>query len=509
MLKKICGLFLGLIVCAGSACVTPTHASSASPVVIRYIQAAGAAGARDELIIMHNNSPIAVEVTNWCLKNKTNTPFVCFTATEERQQEAGGVFRYFLPPYGDMTVASMDHANSGMYNENFYSFAYTVLTQSSGSLVGSSDTLSLVNANEEVVDMKTWSSTAPTNKALARVAVMPNIYAVGNDTADWVIISTISFVESSLVTNIEDFESTVPEEPDPEDEVGEDEEEEQDPLNPALLPPTITELFPNPSGADAGKEFIELYNPNPANALLLDAFTLKVGDESPKFYSFPDGATIPAGQYITFSDEAMDFTLVNTAGVLQLMKNNAPVGDAVTYSSAKDDQSWALVGGIWQYITELTPGAENMLPVEIRDDDEEEASAAPKPCADNQYRNPETGRCKLIASATATPAPCKVGQERKPETNRCRTLATTSEPAPCKEGQERNPDTNRCRNIVKMTEASYGVKGVQHQTGAQLSWYYIATIILVVLAILAYAVWEWRQELTDIWQRVRKVFARR
>ena len=69
MLKKIWRLFLGLVVCIGSACVTPTHASSAESVVLTHIQAAGTAGAKDEFIALHNNSAVEVEVTNWCVAN--------------------------------------------------------------------------------------------------------------------------------------------------------------------------------------------------------------------------------------------------------------------------------------------------------------------------------------------------------------------------------------------------------------------------------------------------------
>jgi len=50
----------------------------------------------------------------------------------------------------------------------------------------------------------------------------------------------------------------------------------------------------------------------------------------------------------------------------------------------------------------------------------------PKPCKEDQYRHPETGRCRKISST----------KSRKPR-----------EPKPCKEDQYRHPETGRCRQI--------------------------------------------------------------
>ena len=91
-----------------------------------------------------------------------------------------------------------------------------------------------------------------------------------------------------------------------------------------------------------------------------------------------------------------------------------------------------------------------------------------KPCRPDQYRNPETGRCKKIStrntapSRVGNPKPCKPGQFRNPVTNRCKKIAQpisrpTSRPAsrnlkPCKPHQFRNPVTNRCKNKTPFAE---------------------------------------------------------
>jgi hypothetical protein len=88
-----------------------------------------------------------------------------------------------------------------------------------------------------------------------------------------------------------------------------------------------------------------------------------------------------------------------------------------------------------------------------------------KPCRPDQYRNPETGRCKKKPSDARAPAgtrrrkPCKEGEYRHPETGRCRKIRrpNSSRPPrersprtglkPCKAGYERNMETRRCRKI--------------------------------------------------------------
>ncbi len=508
MLKKISKLFLGLMVCAGSACVTPTHASSASGVVISHIQASGVAGAKDELIVLHNNTSVEVEVTNWCLVNKHAEDIACFVSQASESSGSGSISRYILPAYGDMTIASEDHVIQSGRLPSAFSFVYAVSSQSSGSIVGSADTITLVDAEKEIIDEKAWSSPLSTGKIFARVIIMPLpvIYADISDASDWIAIDRGIFMTSTLEVKEGEIQPVDPELP------GEDSEEEPDnseePLE--VLPLIITELLANPKGADIGNEFIELYNPNEHTAVSLNDLRLRVGLDSAKWHLLPIDVIVQPLQYVALYNNEVPFTLANTASGVQLFKGDAPLGYRIEYMQPKDDYSWSLIEGVWQYTAVATPGAENKAVAEVVNKGEEKAASTPKPCAENQFRNPETGRCKRIAEATSGPTPCKEGQVRNPETNRCRSIAATSSaPTPCKEGQERNPETNRCRKIIKMSEVGHGVLGVTTKTGNQPSWYIVGTIGLVVAAILAYAIWEWRQELRFVWQRVRQLFAKR
>jgi hypothetical protein len=168
--------------------------------------------------------------------------------------------------------------------------------------------------------------------------------------------------------------------------------------------------------------------------------------------------------------------------------------------------AWALIDEEWKYTAQLTPGSLNVFLAEI--EAEKESETEEKPCASNQFRNPETGRCKLLSTTTSTQTPCKEGQERNPETNRCRNIVVASTPTPCKEGQERNVETNRCRTITKMSDANFGVQGIQAKADSGLAWYYWAGIAGAILLVLGYALWEWREELKRVWQRLQARFAK-
>lgn len=511
MLKKICGLFLGLVVCMGSACVTPTHASSAQNIIITHIQASGELGAKDEYVVLHNNSGVEADVTNWCITNKSAVLFACFTPTVN----VGSNEHFIVPGYSDAVIVSSEHASSSGNSPEAYSLIYTVTNQSSGSIVNASDTLSVINQQGEVIDTKAWESPIPASKALARIRVLagPDIYATSNSLADWVseerTLPPFSAVEIRISV---DEDTEIPENSD-------------DPTT----PPIITELLANAGGSDIGNEFIELYNPNENSEVLLDEYVLLVGIDTVEVFKFPPHVSIPPHGYISFSNLEIDFTLVNTNGRVQLGQNTLPtngsidaitmhpIGEPVTYSSPKDDYAWAFIDGVWQYTKYPTPGSANgvadaQMDVSMTGPEllNEANVPAKKPCATNQFRNPVTGRCKLLAGATSTPTPCKIGQVRNAETNRCRNITSGgTAPTPCKEGQERNPETKRCRAIVKMSQAGFGVLGVQTKASAAVSWYYWAAIGAILLLVVGYAVWEWRQELATVGARIRMTFAKR
>lgn len=488
MLKKISKLFLGLVVCAGSACVTPTHASSASAVVITHVQAASSVSAKEEFIALYNTTPDALDITNWCLANKSSVRFACFNSNDQQS--------YYLPAYSFATIASDVFATNRALEASSLSLVFAPTNQSSGSLVNSTDTLSLYNAQGSLVDSYQWATAMPADKVAMR-ATHPgqDPYALYDFSSTWSYQTLVTMPPSQIVIHKNAIPEEVPD-MDPEPEAVETD----------ITHPRINEILPNPVGSDIGGEFIELYNPSPTDSIDLSKYSIRVGKNLEKTHIFPAGATIPAQGYMTFYDNELGFTLLNSTSQVRLQYKAEPVGDTIIYANPKDGESWAYLEASWQYTNIPTPGAENVVSsVTIAKDD---VLTLEKPCPSGQYRNPETNRCRLIATSATPVTSCKEGYYRNTETNRCRLIvAKTNTPAPCKEGQQRNLETNRCRTVAKMTNATHDVKDVSTSKEG-IRWYFWLGIGGVVLAVLSYAVWEWRYELKALLRKCQGLFAR-
>lgn len=493
-------LFLGLVVCTGSACVTPTHASSASPIVLTHIQAAHSQAAKAELVIIYNNSSAAVDITNWCIKNKSNVKFICFTPPSTS-------LAYFVPPFTHVVAATEEYISTTNTLPENVSIIYPVTNQSSGSIVNANDTVSLVDADNTVVDYYSWVTAIPAGKMAIRFeySQLPLVYETFDPSLDWRYDTLHSLPESGV-----ELREIVDEPPSEEPEIPDDDEDPSEQPVQTVAHPLIVEVLANPAGVDAGNEFIEIYNPNSDSSIDLSGYILRVGQQLEKSYVFPVGTLLTPLEYRAFYNSEIHFTLLNSTSSIQLELNSTLIGSAVTYSNPKDGQPYVMIDGTWAYAMVATPNTENSVvdPNTKNDEDEAASTSEQKPCAANQYRSLETNRCRLIAAATTQPAACKAGQERNPETGRCRNSTADAAAAACKEGQERNPETNRCRNIVKMSEADYGVKGVSSEANTGTKWYWWLGIGGVVALILGYAVWEWREELSKIFHKITSKFAR-
>ena len=493
MLKKCYGLFLGLVVLAGSACVTPTHASSAS-VVIVSVRAGTLNSAAEERVVLYNNSSFEADITHWCLTNKTVIKFACFNSSQENE-------KIYLPAYSYATAVSSFAADNYQIE---YSVVYEPANSSSGSIVASSDTISLLDANNLLIDQHAWSSTIqPTQFWLrTKLSLLPDLFVDTNSSVDW----QRALLGEVLLNQIE-YREVLPELP-PDEPI--DEEDDHD------SPIIVTEVLPNAIGSDEGNEFIELFNPNSKGAILLAGYKLAVGLNLEKVFILPN-ISLKAGEYKVFTNTELSYSLLNSSSrIALLLLDGTMVSEVPTYNSPKEGEAWALIDNIWQYTNQPSPGFINIagsITVNAEGSntgvDLSGTSSTLKPCAASQERNLETNRCRLISStASAGLSECKEGQVRNAETNRCRSIvSSTTNPAPCKEGQERNLETNRCRNVKQLTTADFGVKGAKSEQQGGMGWYMWAAIGGIVLLIIGYAVWEWRDELRKLALIIRAKFA--
>ena len=296
-----------------------------------------------------------------------------------------------------------------------------------------------------------------------------------------------------------------------------------------LLPIEITEMLPNAVGVDENNEFIELYNQNDSDIDLAN-YVLSVGVSDDQF-NFPMDSIIYAGRYKTFSDNDINYTLVNTTGKVMLRSvDDQLIDETPIYESPNDGLAWALINHVWQYTNRPTPGSANLASL-FESDELVVAESILEPCAANQYRSPETNRCRLIATISVSAlvpckdgqyrsedtnrcrnivsdvivlVPCDEGQERNPATNRCRAVTSilgASDLVPCKEGQERNPDTNRCRNVVSvMPLVEYKPEQTNSSANNYVLWWSLAAVLFVAII---YGIWEWRNEVVGLFRKIK------
>jgi hypothetical protein len=277
MLKKCYGLFLGLVVLAGSACVTPTHASSAS-IIITQVRAGSQQSALEEAVVLYNKSANQVDMTNWCLANKTNNTFACFTPLLLNDH-------FVLPGYSFASIVSSK--NLATDTPDIYSLIYEPGSSSSGSIVASSDSITLLDDHKNSVDQYAWSSSLSSAQQWVRIktTLSPVSFIDTDMSTDWQKVSFDNLPVSQLLLNQIPNEE-LPEDP-PIEEPPVDIDETDDHGNGQtgggingenrLLPVVITEILPNAIGSDTGNEFIELYNPNDAEAVSLKGYILLVG----------------------------------------------------------------------------------------------------------------------------------------------------------------------------------------------------------------------------------------
>jgi len=276
-------------------------------------------------------------------------------------------------------------------------------------------------------------------------------------------------------------------------------------------------------------EYVKFYN-NTNDTIDFGGVRLRAGSVSTQL-----SGTVASGGYALFS-----ISLPNTGGYVSLEDayglhtyDNTVVEYLDGSATSKKGLSWALIDGAWQWAVPNPGGANTPLPPEevaiqadvdltpCRSDQYRNpetnrckqivsSNSTLTPCAANQYRNPETNRCKSISSSSSTSlTPCAANQYRNPETNRCKSTASTaSQLQPCAQNQERNPETNRCRSILSsaIPTADFPVESETAQGYDQsLGWVAFAGVGLIALG---YAGWEWRYEIIRIFRTLKRLVTR-
>lgn len=552
-------------------------------VVFVQIQAGGIAdnsigkAATQEFISIYNNSLIDIDISGWKITNKSDKSLVCFNCQDSTPKILSSHKYLFIASNSFVSQRQIDYPDESAFVPDVM---YSPTNAQYGDIIASSDNLTIIDRNDTEIDNVSWSSSIDKNWQLQRLpsfSESDTYVDSDNMQSDFIDVNNIELSPNiiGLCPNIAGYQDVVPDgliidengdcvspptwvcknipgslvvplglELDSEGNCVEHDECPNIPESQTVIPYgykkeddgscvlnvfpiVISELMPNFDGDDYGNEFIEIYNPNDTEVILQN-YILYVGSTLVRVYEFPDGAIIQPKQYLSFSNNEIKFTLVNTSSVVEIRSLDEKYSfKSSAYDSPNDGWSWALINGEWQYTNIPTPDAENR-PAEIAITNDEigiedlhpcaanqyrnpltnrckllpEYESVPTPCRDGQYRSEETGRCRNIISDVVDLVPCAEGQERNPATNRCRTISSVlgaSDLVPCKEGQERNPETNRCRNIVSMPKADYAPEKTTEVTDNKSTW---LIIVGVGALVIGYGVWEWRKELSGIFKKL-------
>lgn len=543
--------------------VSSNAQAASQSVVISEVQPGPIATPTNELIELYNNANTPVDITDWCLyyasaSSQTNgSKLVCFAAS-------GSAVHVFVPAHAYILAISTQLATANPSMGSDVKFSAT--------LSAAAGHVRLLNAQNAEVDKVGWGQAAVAAEGLApapasttttllqRKLLDPLTYQdADNNSADFQLAAPRAsyaygalYDEQDICVNIAGIQDVLPigyavdvngicsvlpvdlcvNLPGVQLTLPDNFEQTVDGTCVfSGLPLRITELLPNAAGDDGGREFIELYNPNDYD-VDLSYFILKVGPNLEKSYLFMAGTVVAAHSYRTFYNSDVSFTLVNTASRVGLVLVDGTVMDQTDqYTNPPDDNAWANIDSTWQYTDQPTPGSENLISL----GSEDVASATTlQPCATNQYRSPETNRCRSLALLVSTLTPCKDGQYRSEETNRCRSLASDVSAqktcdddqfrnpatgrckkiassdelavADCGEGRERNPTTNRCRNIAvkSVPDAAFAVEPVKDSGKVFVGWWALGGVGALAIG---YGAWEWRREVVQITRKIAVFFS--
>ncbi len=173
----------------------------------------------------------------------------------------------------------------------------------------------------------------------------------------------------------------------------------------------ISEVLPNPAGADGDAEFIELQNFGSAVADL-SGFTLSVGR---KKFIFPTNFTLAPGEFRALTHAETGLTLTNSGGTATLAWPTQRVIASLTYPKIKEGIAFAFVGGQLIATAAPTPGAENLLVVPTSKNSRARKSA-------HKYANGNLSTTIRISEVLANP----VGDDAKAEFIELQNFGTTT-----------------------------------------------------------------------------------
>ncbi len=274
---------------------------------------------------------------------------------------------FFLQPYQELTFTFKNEALAQKSN---------VIELTNAGLTATTETLSVKDKNGVILDAVCWQSSTPAQSELKEIeAFVKNSAWSGscfdselvakndeikrkqslqdtNKKTDWELVKSAQVNPASSSTN----SSTSPNSASTANSSSTSNSTSTTVINSSgdLLAPSISEIFPNPKGADEGLEWIEIYNPNNQDINLTD---WSIVTSSNKKISLNE-ITLKASEYFILNKEHK-VSLKNTNETLSLINPNKEVVETVSYDKAPDDQSYNKIDNEWLWSTNVTPLEDN------------------------------------------------------------------------------------------------------------------------------------------------------
>ena len=133
-------------------------------------------------------------------------------------------------------------------------------------------------------------------------------------------------------------------------------------IAPAQTKIKFSEIFPNPKGADSGGEWVELRNEG-EEPVYLNNWYLDDGEVEDELgssaYKIPSSIIYPGG-LVVLMIPSEKFAVNNISDTIRLFNENEILIDSISYSEAKENESYSIIDGQWVWSLP-TPNAANQF----------------------------------------------------------------------------------------------------------------------------------------------------
>ncbi|MEK7631607.1 MAG: lamin tail domain-containing protein [Patescibacteria group bacterium] len=350
----------------------PLRAAPAAHIVMSEIQIGATGFSTDEFVELHNPTDSPVDITGWQLIKRT---------------ASGGTFplvdvfpALILPAHGYVLIAHPTGYRGAAVPDMRYTTTNSLSADNSVELINPIGVVDVVGWGAATIVEGTPTSTPGSGKSIERKALgtstketmsedgadsfRGNEEDTDHNDADWVTRDLPD--PQNLASELEFVTAPAPIVPAPTTNANTNSAPVVKPTSiPVVAQPAapsphtllITEILPDPKGADATEEFIEILNTGEAPVELVG---WKLQDVSTSKYLFTTGSLAP-GAYRSVKRPESGIALNNTNGeTVTLTAPDGVVTSTVSFTgSALEGQSYAFIDNQWKWTGTPTPGLKN------------------------------------------------------------------------------------------------------------------------------------------------------